>query len=269
MLRSFVSYLRKYGKYGKCICTIFFRFLFLFLAPALSTYAATPRSQSIVLVHGAFADGSSWSQVIPLLQHKGFHVSTVQLPLTSLADDVTATRRVIERQPGDVILVAHSWAGVVVTEAANSPAVKGIVYLSAMVPDNAESAAGMLQRLNSPMEGMQPDANGFIWLNDAKAFRNIMAGDLPEATTQLLAVVGKPIAARSFTDLVTHAAWHNKPTWYLITEDDRALPPTVQHKLASQINAQTLTLKSSHFSLWSYPRQVTDFIESAASNLDK
>ncbi|MBP1202374.1 pimeloyl-ACP methyl ester carboxylesterase [Duganella sp. 1411] len=237
----------------------------LSLMPVFAVQAATPPMPNVVLVHGAFADGSSWAQVIALLQRKGYHVSTVQLPLTSLADDVAATRRVIERQSGDVILVGHSWAGVVVTEAANSPAVKGVVYLSAMVPDNGESAADMLRRFKSPVEGMKPDANGLIWLDDAVAFRNVMGADLPPATAQVLAAVGKPIAARSFTDAITHAAWHDKPTWYLITTDDHALPPAVQRQTAAQLNAQTMTLKSSHLSLMSHPRQVAELIGRAAS----
>lgn len=237
----------------------------LSVVPMFSVHAAPLAVPNIVLVHGAFADGSSWAHVIPLLQSHGYHVSAVQLPLTSLADDVAATRRVIARQSGDVILVGHSWAGVVVTEAANTPAVKGVVYLSAMVPDNGESAAGMLQRLKSPMEGMQPDADGLIWMDDAATFRHVMGGDLSQATANMLAAVGKPIAARAFTDVVTHAAWHDKPTWYLITEDDHALPPAVQRQLATQLRAQTMTLRSSHLSLISHPRAVADFIGRAAA----
>jgi pimeloyl-ACP methyl ester carboxylesterase len=236
----------------------------LAVAPGWAAHAAAPALPNLVLVHGAFADGSSWAQVIPLLQRRGYRVSAVQLPLTSLADDVGATRRVLERLSGDVVLVGHSWAGVVVTEVANLPAVKGVVYLSAMVPDNGESAAGMLQRFNSPMDGMTPDAAGMIWLDDATAFRNVMGGDLPPVTTRMLASVGKPISARSFADAVGHAAWHDKPSWYLITEDDRALPSAVQRRIAAQLHAQTMTLKSSHLSLLSHPRQVADFIDRAA-----
>jgi pimeloyl-ACP methyl ester carboxylesterase len=238
----------------------------LSIIPMFSVQAATPAIPNVVLVHGAFADGSSWARVIALLQNRGYHVSAVQLPLTSLADDVAATRRVIERQSGDVILVGHSWAGVVVTEAADMPAVKGLVYLSAMVPDSGESAAGMLHRLQSPMTGMQPDAHGLIWMDDPTTFRDVMRGDLSPATAKALAAVAKPIAARSFADVVTHAAWHDKPTWYLITEDDHALPPAVQHQLAMQLRAQTMTLRSSHLSLVSHPREVADFIGRAAAS---
>ena len=237
----------------------------LSVMPMFSVQAASPAIPNIVLVHGAFADGSSWARVIALLQNRGYHVSAVQLPLTSLADDVAATRRVIARQSGDVILVGHSWGGVVVTETANMPVVKGVVYLSAMVPDSGESAAGMLQRLKSPMAGMRPDADGLIWMDDPTMFRDVMGGDLSPATAKALAAVAKPIAARSFTDMVTHAAWHDKPTWYLMTEDDHALPAAVQRQLAAQLRAQTMTLRSSHLSLVSHPREVADFIGRAAA----
>ena len=126
----------------------------------------------VVLVHGAFADGSSWFKVIELLQQRGFHVTAVQNPLTSLAADVDATLRVIERQPGNVLLVGHSWGGAVATQAGNHPKVRGIAYLSAMVPDSKESASELLTRLGAPMEGMSPDKSGLIWLDDANTYLN-------------------------------------------------------------------------------------------------
>jgi pimeloyl-ACP methyl ester carboxylesterase len=237
----------------------------LLVGPVIAAHASPPGVPNIVLVHGAFADGSSWERVIPLLQQQGYHVTAVQLPLTSLADDVAATRRAIGRQSGNVLLVGHSWAGVVVTEAGNADTVKGIVYLSAMVPDSGESAAGMLTRFSAPMEGMTPDADGLIWLDDPTVFRNVMGADLPMSTARVLAAVGKPIAARAFADPVGHAAWHDKPTWYLVTEHDHALPPGVQRRIAAQLHAQTMTLKSSHLSLVAHPRLVADFVGRAAA----
>jgi len=181
--------------------------------------------RDIVLVHGAFADGSSWARVIDILQRKGYHVTAVQNPLTSLADDVAATRRVLERQKGKVLLVGHSWAGAVVTEAGNAPNVKGLVYLSALVPDSDESVGELLARLQAPMDGLKPDGNGLIWLDDPAAFRQVMAGDLPAPTVRLLAAAQQPIAASAFGGKVVHAAWRDKPSWYLVTEDDHALAP--------------------------------------------
>ncbi|WP_057680409.1 alpha/beta fold hydrolase, partial [Xanthomonas euvesicatoria] len=168
----------------------------LALLSALSIFAASPTTAApvqslptIVLVHGAFADGSSWSGVIEALQRQGYHVTAVQNPLTSLADDVAATRRVLERQPGDVLLVGHSWGGAVVTESGNADNVKGIVYLSALVPDTGESVGTLLARLKAPMEGLQPDAQGLVWLDDAATYQHVMAADVPLAKVRQLAAV--------------------------------------------------------------------------------
>ena len=222
--------------------------------------------KNVVLVHGAFADGSSWSEVIAALQRKGYHVTAVQNPLTSLADDVSATRRVLARQSGDVILVGHSYAGAVVTEAGNADNVKGIVYLSALVPDSGESVSDLLTRLKAPMDGLKPDSEGFIWLDDPAAYRDVMAGDVPEPRARILAATQVPISASAFAGKVSHAAWHDKPTWYLVTEDDHALKTPVQRTLAQQIGARVTTVKSSHMSLVSHPAVVANLIDRAAKD---
>jgi len=238
--------------------------LILALAVPRAQAAAPAGVRNIVLVHGAFADGSSWSSVIPLLQQQGYHVTAVQLPLTGLADDVAATRRVLEREAGYVILVGHSWGGVVVTEAGSDPKVAGLVYVSALVPDDGESASGLLDRFKSPMDGFKPDPAGLVWLDDPLAFHNVMGSDLPMPLARSLAAVQRPIAARSFADSVSHAAWHDKPSWFLITESDHALQPRVQQSTARQIHATTMSVKSSHLSMFSHPRQVASLIERAA-----
>jgi pimeloyl-ACP methyl ester carboxylesterase len=245
------------------------RVIYLWLAAALmcaltAGVQAAPARADIVLVHGAFADGSSWSRVIPLLQKKGYRVTAVQLPLTSLADDVAATRRVLDRQTGPVVLVGHSWGGVVVSEAGNAPGVKSLVFLSALVPDSGESAQALLQRLNAPMEGMAPDAAGLIWLDNPKAFRDVMAGDLPQPAAAALAAVQKPLAASAFADAVSHAAWRDKPSWYLVTSADHALPPRTQRLIAGQLKANTEEIASSHLSMASHPAAVADLIDRAA-----
>ncbi|ASW09907.1 alpha/beta fold hydrolase [Rhizobium sp. 11515TR] len=226
-----------------------------------------PGVKSIVLVHGAFADGSSWSDVIRLLQAKGYHVTSVQNPLTSLADDVEATRRVLARQKGDVLLVAHSWAGAVVTEAGNAANVKGIVYLSALAPDSSESVADLLQKRNAPMEGLAPDANGLVWLDDPTAFAHVMAGDVSRKRVAVLAATQQPMTAKAFGENITHAAWLDKPTWYLVTQGDNALPTHVQEWIAKHIGARTTTIKSSHMSMISHPYFVADFIAKAARDV--
>jgi pimeloyl-ACP methyl ester carboxylesterase len=238
--------------------------------PATARAADMPSGiRNIVLVHGAFADGSSWSDVIPLLQAKGYHVTAVQNPLTSLADDVAATRRVLERQKGDVLLVGHSWAGAVVTEAGNADNVKGIVYLSALVPDSNESVVELLQKRSAPMDGLVPDANGLVWLDDPDAFAHVMAGDVPPDRVAVLAATQQPMSAKAFGEKIQQAAWQSKPTWYLITEGDNALPTPVQQWLASHIGARTSTIKSSHMSMVSHPSFVADFIATAAKDVVK
>lgn len=231
------------------------------------TVAAVCAAVSIVLVHGAFTDGSSWAPVIAALQERGCHVAAVQNPLTSLADDVAATRAVVERQPGKVLLVGHSWGGAVATEAGNLPQVSGLVYLSALAPDSDESVAGMLMRMEAPMAGLVADGHGRIWLDDPAAYRQVMAADMPAASVAVLAAMQQPITASAFLDKISHAAWRDKPSWYLMTEHDQALPYAVQRKLASQIEADTVVLQASHMSLLSQPRRVADFILRAASSL--
>ncbi|EJM70512.1 putative hydrolase or acyltransferase of alpha/beta superfamily [Pseudomonas sp. GM50] len=229
---------------------------------AATTAHAVP---NIVLVHGAFADGSSWSAVMERLTAMGYHVTAVQNPLTSLSDDVIATERVLRRQKGDVLLVGHSWAGAVITQAGNASNVKGLVYLSALVPDSGESAADLLERLRAPMTGLSPDADGLLWLDDPAQFHQVMGADLAMSNAQFLSSVQQPIAAVCFAAKVKHAAWHDKPSWYLQTTDDQALPYPVQQTIARQIGARTLSIRSSHLSLISQPDAVAKFIDRAAS----
>lgn len=237
--------------------------LLVFGGPAM---ASTPPNAvpNIVLVHGAFADGSSWSPVIEQLTAMGYHVTAVQNPMTSLSDDVLATERVLRRQKGDVLLVGHSWAGVVITQAGNVSNVKGLVYLSALVPDSGESAGDLLERLQAPMTGLTPDADGLLWLDDPAQFHQVMAADMPTAKAQFLSSVQQPIAAACFAGKVGHAAWRDKPSWYLQTTDDHALLPQVQRAIVQQIGARTLSIRSSHLSLISQPDAVVQFIDRAA-----
>lgn len=227
---------------------------------------SAPRLRNVVLVHGAFSDGSVWSEVIRILQRQGYRVTAVQNSLASLADDVAATRRVLERQDGDVLLVGHSWAGAVVTEAGNAPNVKGIVYLSALAPDDNESVAELLARLHVPMDGLKPDENGWIWLDDPGLYHRIMAADVSMAKARSLAATQQPIHAGAFSERVSRAAWHFKPAWYLITEQDRALPPAVQRTLAQQIGACATSLKTSHMAMLSQPSSVARLIDRAAQD---
>lgn len=243
--------------------------LCLFMTLSSSLHAEELKIKNIVLVHGAFADGSSWNDVITRLQRLGYHVTAVQNPLTSLRDDVRATQRILARQQGDVLLVGHSWAGAVITEAGNAANVRGLVYLSALAPDSGESVADALARLKAPMEGMAPDKEGFIWLDNAQAFHDVMANDVPSDKVEILTAVQQPVAAGAFSEKVKRAAWHYKPSWYLLTENDNALNPSVQREFAIQMGATVTTLNSSHMSMVSQPDAVVQMIDKAARDLNK
>jgi pimeloyl-ACP methyl ester carboxylesterase len=188
----------------------------------------------------------------------------VQNPLTSLADDVSATEKVLRRQAGGVLLVGHSWGGGVITQAGNAANVKALVYLSALAPDSGESVADLLQRLGAPMGGFMPDADGLIWLDDPGRFHQVMAADLPMEKARALASIQQPIAAAGFADRIQNAAWRGKPSWYLRTTQDRALPPAVQQAIAQRIGAKTVSIASSHMSLLSHPDRVARLIDQAA-----
>jgi len=237
-------------------------------AATFSLHAQALQLKNIVLVHGAFADGSSWAAVTERLQSKGYHVTAVQNPLTSLNDDVAATRRVLERQHGDVLLVGHSWAGAVITEAGNAPGVKGLVYLSALAPNSGESVADLLQWLGAPMEGMTADKNGLIWLDDAQAFHQVMANDLSESQARMWAAAQQPIAALAFSQNVRHAAWRDKPSWYLLTSNDNALKPATQLQIATEMGANLTRLSSGHMSMLSHPDAVAALIDQAARSIN-
>lgn len=253
-------FIKKIRQYVTCL------FCF-FTISATSAHAQEVTIKNIVLVHGAFTDGSSWSAVTALLLAKGYNVTAVQNPLTSLKEDVAATQRVLQRQSGDVLLVGHSWGGAVITQAGNAENVKGLVYLSALVPDSGESVTDTLKRFDAPMEGMQADKHGLVWLDNPDMFRRVMANDLTMPQARLLTAAQQPIAAKAFDEKISHAAWRNKPSWYLLTENDNALKPAVQNLLAHATGANITRLASSHMSMVSHPEDVAAFIDNAAHNI--
>ncbi len=225
-----------------------------------------PRVPNVVLVHGAFADGSSWTEVITRLQSAGFAVTAVQNPLTSLSDDVAATKRVLERQDGPVVLVGHSWGGAVITQAGDAANVSALVYVSALAPDAGESMQD-LQQHGAPAEGMQnvrPDKSGLLWV-DASSYAHALAADLPPARVRVLTAVQQPIAASAFAEKVTAAAWRRKPSWFILSEADQALSPDLQRWMAERMHAQVTAVPSSHMSLISHADVVARVVEKAAS----
>jgi pimeloyl-ACP methyl ester carboxylesterase len=182
---------------------------------------------NVILVHGAWADGSSWSKVIPLLQENGYNVTAVQIPLTSLSDDVAVTQRVLAMQKGPTILVGHSYGGVVITEAAaNASNVVGLVYISAFAPDAGEALGEHNARMPaaSGQANIRPDAYGFLWI-DPRAFPESFAQDVDPVQARIMAAVQKPLATSIFGENVTQAAWKTKPSWYLVSENDRIINP--------------------------------------------
>jgi len=222
--------------------------------------------KNIVLVHGAWADGSCWSKVIALLQAKGFHVVAVQNPLTSLADDVAATERIIALQDGPVILVGHSYAGLVITEAGNDPKVVGLVYVAAFAFGEGESINSVTKPYPPAPLGseLKLDAQGFLTATP-KGIAEDMAQELPEKEQQILTATQGQTAAALFGATVTTAAWKSKPSWALIAGNDRAIPPELEKDEAAAIKATSITLPANHLVMLSHPREVAELIEQAAA----
>jgi pimeloyl-ACP methyl ester carboxylesterase len=216
---------------------------------------------AIVLVHGAWADGSSWAKVIPLLEKSGLNAVAVQNPLTSLADDVAATKRAIARLDGPVILVGHSYGGAVISEGGNDPKVIGLVYVAAFAPDAGE-AVGELGKEFPPAPGgaeLRLDAGGFLTMTTNGVLENF-AQDLPMAERKLLATTQGPTNGAAFGAKLTNAAWKTKPTWYVVAANDRMIPPDLERKFAKAMNARTITLPSSHVPMLSHPVEVAKLI---------
>ena len=237
------------------------------MAQSKSTQGQSPKP-SIVLVHGAFADGTSWSKVIALLQAKGYNVVSVQNPTTSLADDVAATERVINQQPGAVVLAGHSWAGVVITQAGNNPKVKALVYVDASAPDTGQSildAAAALPSAPGASAGVK-DENGYLLLPEA-AVRKYFAQDLSHADQGIIAATQTPWAIGCLTDKVTKAAWREKPSWWVIGEFDNMINPKLQEKMAATLNAKVTRVKTGHLAMLADPKAVTDVIIDAANKV--
>ena len=231
--------------------------------------ASAPQGvKNVVLVHGAWADGSCWSQVIALLEAKGLHVVAVQNPLTSFADDVAATKRVIALQDGPVILVGHSYAGVVITEVGNDPKVAGLVYVAAFAPAEGESINSVGKPYPpAPLSGeLHLDAQGFLTVTP-KGIAEDMAQELPENQQRILTATQGQTAAALFAATVTAAAWRTKPSWSVIAGNDRTIPPQLERDEAAAIKATAITIPANHLAMLSHPREVAEVIEQAAAKV--
>lgn len=221
--------------------------------------------KTVVLVHGAFADGSSWEKIIPFLQAKGLNVVAVQNPLSSLADDVAATKRAIEAAPGEVILVGHSWGGAVITQAGTSDKVIALVYVAAYAPNKNQSTNETQKDYPKAgwLDGINVDSGGFVTLMP-QTVANFFAQDLPAAQTSVMAVTQGPSAAKCFDEKITETAWSSKPSWYIVAANDRMIPPDLERAFAKKINAKTTVLQTSHVPMLSKPKEVADVILAAA-----
>jgi pimeloyl-ACP methyl ester carboxylesterase len=221
--------------------------------------------KTVLLVHGAWADGSSWSKVVPLLEAKGLHVVAVQIPLTSFADDVAATQRAITLEDGPVLLVGHSYGGAVITEAGNDPKVAGLVYVSAVGPDKGESAFGLITSVATPIGSeLRPDSSGFLKLTP-KGIAEDFAQDLSAKEIAVLTATQVPTSVTAMKGEITNPAWKSKPSWYIIAAHDRAISPDLEAAQAKRIGATTTSVPSSHVIMLAQPSKVADVISDAAS----
>jgi pimeloyl-ACP methyl ester carboxylesterase len=230
-----------------------------------STVANAPHVRNVVLVHGGFVDGSGWERVYSILKNDGYRVSVVQNPTTSLADDVAATRRVLAEQDGPTILVGHSYGGVVISEAGNDPKVAGLVYVAAFAPDAGESVSSLIKNPphGAPVPPILPPQGGFLLLDKAK-FAESFAADLDPSLAEFRANSQVPWGLAALEGAVTHPAWKGKPSWYVVSTDDKMIPPPAQHAMSKRAGSTVVEVKASHAVYESRPGAVAQVIELAS-----
>ncbi|MBX5166979.1 MULTISPECIES: alpha/beta hydrolase [unclassified Rhizobium] len=230
----------------------------------MAATSAPVKARNVVLVHGLFADGSCWTEVIARLQAAGLNATAAQNPLTTLPDAVAAVKRVLDRQDGPTVLVGHSFSGMMVTEAGVHPNVSALVYVAARAPDAGEDYTALAKTFPTP-----PASAGIVFdgdegrLNEA-AFLRDFAGDLPEARAKVLYAVQQPFQKALLTGKTTQAAWRSKPSWYAVSTEDRTINPDLERFMAKRMGAKTVEVKASHLSLISHPDEITQLILEAA-----
>ncbi|ENV72370.1 alpha/beta hydrolase [Acinetobacter sp. MYb177] len=227
------------------------------------------KKPTIILVHGFWGGAAHWSKVITDLSHRGYEaLRAVELPLTSLADDVERTRKMIAQVQGDVLLVGHSYGGAVITEVGNQPNVVGLVYIAAFAPDAGESPGGITQQhLPVGAPNLEPDSDGYLWVK-ADKYHESFCQDLTNDEGLVMGITQKAPVASTFGDTISNPAWKNKPSWYQISTEDRMIHPENQAMMSSRLNAQkVISLNASHASLASQPKAVADLIDEAATFL--
>jgi pimeloyl-ACP methyl ester carboxylesterase len=236
----------------------------LFAAEASAQAANPPAARNVVLVHGAWADGSSWGEVIPRLQAAGLNVTAVQNPLTSLADSVAATRRELALQDGPTVLVAHSWGGTVISEVGVDPKVTALVYVAARAPDAGEDFVALSGKFpTTPARAGVQEHDGFTKLSE-DAFLKYFANGVATEKARVLYAEQQPTAAALFNGRTTAAAWRSKPSWYAVSKLDQTIAPELERFLATRMKATTAEIEAGHLSLVSHPREIADLILAAA-----
>jgi pimeloyl-ACP methyl ester carboxylesterase len=228
--------------------------------------AAPVKARNIVLAHGLFADGSCWTEVVARLQAEGFNATAVQNPLTRLPDAVASVERVLARQDGPTVLVGHSFAGMIISDAGMHPNVSALVYVAARAPDAGEDYPALAKTFPTP-----PASAGIVFDGDEgrlseAAFLHDFAGDLPEAKAKVLYAVQEPFQKALLTDKTTNAAWRSKPSWYAVSTEDRTINPDLERFMAKRMGAKTIELKASHLSLISHPEEIARVIMEAAGH---
>jgi len=234
---------------------------------AADAAAQTPKpieARNVVLVHGAWADGSSWTEVIARLQAAGLHVTAVQNPLTSLADSVAATRRALVLQDGPTVLVAHSWGGTVISETGMDPKITALVYVAARAPDAGEDFVALSGKFPTmPVRAGVQERDGFSNLSE-EAFLKYFANGIASEKAEVLYSEQEPTAASLFSGRTTVAAWRSKPSWYAVSKLDQTISPDLERFLAARMKATTVELDAGHLSLVSHPQEIADLILAAA-----
>jgi pimeloyl-ACP methyl ester carboxylesterase len=231
---------------------------------ALESASAAP-IKNVVLVHGAFADGSGWKAVADILEKDGYTVSVAQPPETSYAEDQKYTKAAIDAMDGPVVLVGHSYGGSIITEAGNDPKVSALVYIAAFALDDGESCASIEQALPQASKAFKPDSDGNWWIEQAH-FSADFAADVPPAVSHFMAISQVPISTDSFTYKVTTPAWKTKPTWYMVATADRSINPDQERMMAKRAHATTVEVNASHVAYMSHPKEAAKLIEEAAAH---
>ena len=236
----------------------------MFTAPYACAQTAPVKARNVVLVHGAWADGSSWDEVIPLLQKAGLHVTSVQNPLSSLADSDAATKRALALQDGPTVLVAHSWSGTVISDVGTDPKVSALVYVAARAPDADEDFVALSGKFPTGpvLAGIQTH-DGYTLLSEDAFLKDFANGVAPTKAKVLFAVQGDT-AASIFANRTTAAAWHDKPSFYAVAKQDRTINPDLERFLAKRMNARTIEVDAGHLAMVSHPREIANLILQAA-----